>query len=106
MAIIYAKNAALEQLSSVSQRQLLEALADCQCPLDDHPIWATVAILGAVIAKAGEGNDMHASIAATAQLNRQMPGFLTRLEEALGSTQKTLATIEARLARLEARAER
>jgi hypothetical protein len=50
-------------------------------------------MLGAVIAKAGEGSDVQASIAATAQLNRQMPAFLARLEEVLGSTQRTLASL-------------
>jgi uncharacterized coiled-coil protein SlyX len=44
------------------------------------------------------------ALADAAQLNRQMPGFFNRLEEVLGSTQKTLASIEARLANLEAQA--
>ncbi|MHB8345520.1 MAG: hypothetical protein ACYDED_14980 [Ferrimicrobium sp.] len=46
------------------------------------------------------------SVAATAQLNRQMPGFLSRLEEVLGSTQRTLVSIEARLANIEVRVNR
>jgi hypothetical protein len=45
---------------------------------------------------------MRAELEATAQLNRQMPGFLTRLEEVLNSTQRTLAPIETRLVKLEA----
>ena len=37
-----------------------------------------------------------------AELNSQMPAFLARLEEVLGTTNQTLASIEARLAGLEA----
>lgn len=59
-------------------------------------------MLGAAIAKAGASNDMRASIAATAQLNRQMPAFLARLKEVLRSSNQALASIEARLGRLEA----
>ncbi|WP_298335837.1 hypothetical protein, partial [Ferrimicrobium sp.] len=70
---------------------------------DDHPIWATVALLDTVIAKGEEGSETQATLEATAQLNRQMPTFLARLEEVLGITNQTLASIEVRLARLEAR---
>ena len=95
---------ALRQLIDLHQQQAVEALADAQGLPDDHPIWATVALLGAVVAKAGSTNmDTAKALEAAAQLNRQMPAFLSRLEEVLGSTQRTLASIEARLGRLEAR---
>ncbi|WP_298335843.1 hypothetical protein [Ferrimicrobium sp.] len=48
-------------------------------------------------------SDIQATLEATAQLNRQMPTFLARVEEILGITNQTLASIEVRLARLEAR---
>ena len=64
----------------------------------DHPLWAVV-----VIPKVGEGSTTtNQALEATAQLNRQMPTFLARLEEVLASTQRTLTSIEARLGRLEA----
>ncbi|MHB8191505.1 MAG: hypothetical protein ACYDHP_14035 [Ferrimicrobium sp.] len=86
---------------------MVEALADVQCLPDDHPIWATVALLGAVIAKARSMNvDTAKALADVARPDEQMPSFLSRLEEVLCSTQRTLASIETRLARLEARAER
>jgi hypothetical protein len=44
--------------------------------------------------------------ARSARFNRQMPAFLARLEEVLGSTQKSLVSIEARLANLEAQPNR
>jgi hypothetical protein len=92
------------------QRQVVEALADVQGLPDDHPVWATVTLLGAVIAKAGERSKMSAELAQAladaAHLNRQMPGFFNRLEEVLGSTQKTLASLEARVANIEARVNR
>ncbi|WP_298405081.1 hypothetical protein [Ferrimicrobium sp.] len=97
------RDQALQQLTDFHQRQVVETLADVQGLPDDHPIWATVALLGTVIVKAGEGSDVHAELEATAQLNRQMPDFLARLEEVLASTQTTLASIVARLGRLEAR---
>jgi DNA-binding transcriptional MerR regulator len=98
---------ALQQLTDLHQRQVVEALADIQGLPDDHPVWATVTLLGAVIAKAGERSKMSAeltqALADAAHLNRQMPGFFNRLEEVLGSTQKTLASLEARVANIEAR---
>ena len=94
---------ALQQLTDLHQRQVVETLADVQGLPADHPIWATVALLGAVVAKAGSTNmDTAKALEAVAQLNRQMPDFLARLEEVLASTQRTLASIEARLGRLEA----
>lgn len=93
---------ALQQLTDLHQRQVVEALADLQGLPDDHPIWATVALLGTVIAKTGEGSDAQVTLNATAQLNRQMPAFLARLEEVLGTTNLSLASIEARLDRIEA----
>ena len=93
---------ALQQLTDLHQRQVVETLADVQGLPADHPIWATVALLGTVIANTGEGSETQATLEATAQLNRQMPAFLARLEQVLSSTQRTLASIEARLARLEA----
>ncbi|MHB8190636.1 MAG: hypothetical protein ACYDHP_09515 [Ferrimicrobium sp.] len=101
------RDQALQQLTDLYQHQVVEALADVQCLPDDHPIWATVALLGAVIAKAGSMNvDTAKALADVARLDEQMPSFLSRLEEVLCSTQRTLASIETRLARLEARAER
>ena len=100
------RDQALQQLTDHHQRQVVETLADSQGLPDDHPVWATVALLAAATSKTGEGSDVHAELTATAQLNRQMPDFLARLEQVLCSTQKTLTSIEARLARLEARAER
>jgi hypothetical protein len=96
------RDLALEQLTDLHQGQVVEALAQMQGLPDDHPIWATVALLGTVIAKGGEGSETQVTLVATAQLNRQMPAFLARLEEILGTTNQTLASIEARLARLEA----
>jgi hypothetical protein len=95
---------ALRQLTDLHQQQAVEALADAQGLPDDHPIWATIGLLGAVVAKAGSTNvDTAKALEAAAQLNRQMPDFLARLEEVLASTQRTLASIEARLANLEAK---
>ena len=66
---------------------------------DDHPIWVTVDLTGTVIVKDGEAGEMRAELVATAQLNRQMPGFPTRLERVLNgrSLQKTLASLDARV---------
>jgi hypothetical protein len=45
-----AKDAGLQQqLSNANQRQLVEALADSQTLPHKHPIWAVVAMLGAVV---------------------------------------------------------
>ncbi|WP_298343542.1 hypothetical protein [Ferrimicrobium sp.] len=96
------RDLALEQLTDLHQGQVVEALAQMQGLPDDHPIWATVALLGTVIAKGGEGSETQVTLVATAQLNRQMPAFLARLEEVLGSMQNSLMVIEARLASLEA----
>jgi hypothetical protein len=97
------RDKALQQLTDLHQRQVVETLADMQALPDDHPIWGVVALLGAVISKPGEGSDVQAALAATAHLNAQMPRFLERLEEVLRSTQLTLETISSRLARLESR---
>ena len=43
------KDHALKQLSDAKQISALEALASLEGLADDHPIWATVAMLGAVI---------------------------------------------------------
>ena len=43
------KDHALKQLSDSKQISALEALASLEGLADDHPIWATVAMLGAVI---------------------------------------------------------
>ena len=94
---------ALRQLTDLHQAQVVEALADTQGLPDSHPIWAVVALLAASTPKAGEGRDMQASVEASAQLSRQMPDFLSRLEQVLGSMQSQLVSIESRLARLEAR---
>ena len=46
------KDLALSHLTTPSQRQLVEALAEQQALSDDHPIWAIVAMLGAVVSSA------------------------------------------------------
>lgn len=43
------KDRALEQLSDVNQRQLVDELAAISALDDNHPIWAIIAMLGAVI---------------------------------------------------------
>ena len=43
------KDRALEQLSDVNQRQLIDELAAVSALDDNHPIWAIIAMLGAVI---------------------------------------------------------
>ena len=48
------RDAALEQLRDATQRRAVEALAGLQSLPDDHPIWATVALLAAVIGKGNE----------------------------------------------------
>jgi len=96
------KDQALQQLTDHHQRQVVEALADSQGLPDDHPIWCVVALLAAATSKTGEGSDVHAELQATAQLNRQMPVFLSRLEEVLGSTQRALASMQTSLAAIDA----
>lgn len=46
------KDQALKQLADSNQYQAIEALAAINSLEDDHPIWATVAMLGAVINRA------------------------------------------------------
>ena len=46
------KDRALEQLSDVNQRQLIDELAAVTALDDNHPIWAIIAMLGAAIGSA------------------------------------------------------
>ena len=138
------KDYALKQLGDAKQVGALEALASLDGLDDDHPIWATVAMLGAVINRAetsasetvkevsnlrdevlelkgliigsmghrdapgGESVLMLAKIrelmsqilevlSGSANLNKQMPGFLGRLEGVLGDAQRTLASLDAKM---------
>ena len=138
------KDQALKQLSDAKQVGAIEALATLDSLDDDHPIWATVAMLGAVINRAetsasetaqevsslrdevmelkgliigsmghrdasgGESALMLAKIrelmgqtlevlSGAANLNKQMPGFLGRLEGVLGENQRILASIDAKI---------
>ena len=138
------RDLALEQLRDLHQRQVVEALAQMQGLPDDHPIWATVAMLGAVInrsetstsetasevsnlrdevmelkgliigsmshreAPGGESVLMLAKIrelmnqilevlSGSANLNKQMPGFLEKLEGVLVDTQRSLASLDAKM---------
>lgn len=43
------KDNALEQLADVNQRQLIDELAGISALDDNHPVWALIAMLGAVI---------------------------------------------------------
>ncbi|WP_298346668.1 hypothetical protein [Ferrimicrobium sp.] len=52
--VMSVRDAALEQLRDANQRRAVEALAGLQSLPDDHPIWATVALLAAVIGKGNE----------------------------------------------------
>ncbi len=144
------KDHALKQLSDAKQVGALEALAALESLDDDHPIWATVAMLGAVINRAetsasetakevsslrdevlelkglimgsmgyrdtagGESVLMVAKIrelmsgtlevlSGAANLNKQMPGFLERLEEVLGGMQQEIGTIKGEVERIGAR---
>ncbi|MHB1733106.1 MAG: hypothetical protein ACYCU8_06575 [Ferrimicrobium acidiphilum] len=97
---------ALQQLTDLHQRQVVETLADVQGLPDDHPIWSVVALLAAATSKIGEGSDVHAELTATAQLNRQMPDFLARLEEVLASMKAQLANLDARISHLDAKLDR
>lgn len=141
------KAQALKQLSDSNQLQAIEALAALHCLEDDHPIWATVAMLGAVINRAEtaaldtarevsslrdevmelkgliigsmgrreeSGGESSAALAKTRQLmtqvlevlngaatlNKQMPGFLERLEGVLGETQRVLASLDAKMSQV------
>lgn len=138
------KDYALKQLGDAKQVGALEALASLDGLDDDHPIWATVAMLGAVINRAetsasetarevsdlrdevlelkgliigsmghrdapgGESVLMLAKIrelmsqilevlSGSANLNKQMPGFLGRLEGVLVDTQRSLASLDAKM---------
>ena len=144
MSALTVKDYALKQLSDAKQLDALEALTSLEGLEDDHPIWATVAMLGAVINRAetnasetasevsslrdevlelkglilgsmghreasgGESVLMLAKIrelmsqilevlSGSANLNKQMPGFLGRLEGVLGETQRTLASLDAKM---------
>ncbi len=144
------KDHALKQLSDAKQVGALEALAALESLDDDHPIWATVAMLGAVINRAetsasetakevsslrdevlelkgliigsmghkdtarGESALTVAKIrelmsgtlevlSGAANLNKQMPGFLERLEEVLGGMQQEIGTIKGEVERIGAR---
>ena len=120
------KEQALAQLAELHQRQVVEALGEVQGLGEDHPIWATVAMLGAVIGRAnadiedtaaevaGLRGDLAALRAELAELSRQvvpvledaarlsrrMPGFLERLEEVLGGMTREVGAIRAEVARL------
>lgn len=138
------KDHALRQLSEAKQVGAIEALAALDSLDDDHPIWATVAMLGAVINRAetsasetakevsslrdevlelkgliigslghkeptgGESvlmlakirelmGQIHEVLCGTANLNKQMPGFLGRLEGVLGDVQRTLASLDSKM---------
>jgi hypothetical protein len=144
MTELTVKDYALKQLSDAKQLDALEALTALEGLEDDHPIWATVAMLGAVINRAdisasdtanevsslrdevlelkgliigsmgyrdapgGESVLMLAKIrelmsqilevlSGSANLNKQMPGFLQRLEGVLGDTQRTLSSLDAKM---------
>jgi len=57
------KDLALSHLTSTSQRQLVEALAEQQALSDDHPIWGIVAMLGAVVSGAPVRQDLESTLA-------------------------------------------
>ena len=144
MTELTVKDHALKQLSDAKQLEALEALASLDGLEDDHPIWATVAMLGAVInrsetstsetasevsnlrdevmelkgliigsmshreAPGGESVLMLAKIrelmsqilevlSGSANLNKQMPGFLEKLEGVLVDTQRSLASLDAKM---------
>ena len=144
MTELTVKDHALKQLSDAKQLDALEALASLDGLEDDHPIWATVAMLGAVInrsetstsetasevsnlrdevmelkgliigsmshreAPGGESVLMLAKIrelmsqilevlSGSANLNKQMPGFLEKLEGILVDTQRSLASLDAKM---------
>ena len=144
MTELTVKDHALKQLSDAKQLEALEALASLDGLEDDHPIWATVAMLGAVINRSetstsetasevsnlrdevmelkgliigsmshrdgsgGESVLMLAKIrelmsqilevmSGSANLNKQMPGFLEKLEGVLGETQRSLASLDAKM---------
>ena len=144
MTELTVKDHALKQLSDAKQLNALEALTSLEGLEDDHPIWATVAMLGAVINRAetstsetasevsnlrdevmelkgliigsmghreapgGESVLMLAKIrelmnqilevlSGSANLNKQMPGFLEKLEGVLGETQRSLASLDAKM---------
>ena len=120
------KEQALAQLAELHQRQVVEALGEVQGLGEDHPIWATVAMLGAVIGRAnadiedtaaevaglrGDLASLRAELAKlsrqvvpvledAARLSRRMPGFLERLEEVLGGMRREVGEIRAEVARL------
>ena len=120
------KEQALAQLAELHQRQVVEALGEVQGLGEDHPIWATVAMLGAVIGRANaEAEDAAAVVAGlrgdlaalraelaelsrqvvpvledAARLSRRMPGFLERLEEVLGGMRREVGAIRAEVASL------
>jgi hypothetical protein len=138
------KDYALKQLSDAKQISALEALASLEGLADDHPIWATVAMLGAVINRSGTGASDTARevsslrdevlelkgliigsmghrdgsggesvlmlakirelmsqilevLSGSANLNKQMPGFLEKLEGVLGEMQRSLASVDAKM---------
>ena len=86
-----AKDAALQQLSSASQRQLLESLADSQSLPDTHPIWATVAMLGAVVGETSrESREARAEIQS---LRAELRGLKGTLEEQAAVSGEISATL-------------
>ena len=144
MTELTVKDYALKQLSDAKQLEALEALASLDGLEDDHPIWATVAMLGAVINQSGTSTSETANevsslrdevlelkgliigsmghrdgsggesilmlakirelmsqilevLSGSANLNKQMPGFIGRLEGVLGETQRTLASLDTKM---------
>lgn len=138
------KDQALKQLSDAKQIGALEVLASLEGLEDDHPIWATVAMLGAVINRSGTSASETANevsslrdevlelkgliigsmgqrdgsggesvlmlakirelmsqilevLSSSANLNNQMPGFLQKLEGVLVDTQRSLASLDAKM---------
>ncbi len=144
MTELTVKDHALKQLSDAKQLNALEALTSLEGLEDDHPIWATVAMLGAVINRSGTsasdtarevsslrdevlelkgliiGSVGHRDgsggesvlmlakirelmsqilevLSGSANLNKQMPGFLEKLEGVLVDTQRSLASLDAKM---------
>ena len=73
------KDRALEQLADVNQRQLIDELAAISALDDNHPIWAIIAMLGAVI-----GNTTTDTAAEVARLRDEVIELKGRVQGSLG----------------------
>lgn len=104
------KDLALSHLTTPSQRQLVEALAEQQALSDQHPIWGIVAMLGAVISGTPVRQDLESTLAQKSDIEAVISeihvltaeiGSMRSQTEALSAEVKTLrALLDSHLAEI------